>query len=100
MGRDLVSVQNKSPDDLLIAILDPNREALADLRQLHCVDRRWQGLHRAHRGRDGGQCHPAWCVEAKEDVVLRNQLDALVSNGVSLMPEGMEKISPRSKWRT
>ena len=30
-------------------------------------------------------------AEAKEDVVLRNQLEALVSNGVSLMPEGMEK---------
>ena len=30
-------------------------------------------------------------AEAKEDVVLRDTLDELVSTGQSLMPEGLEK---------
>ena len=30
-------------------------------------------------------------AEGKQDVVLRNNIDELLSNGVSLMPEGLEK---------
>ena len=30
-------------------------------------------------------------AEGKQDVVLRSNIDELISNGVSLMPEGLEK---------
>jgi len=30
-------------------------------------------------------------AEAKEDVILRSNIDELISNGISLMPEGFEK---------
>jgi hypothetical protein len=34
-------------------------------------------------------------AEGKQDVVPRNRIDVLVSNGKSLMPEGLEKeLSP------
>lgn len=94
VGPDLVSVQNKSPDDLLIAILDPNREAQSNFISYTAS---------THEGRVFSGIIAAETAanivlrraEAKEDTVLRDQIDEFVSNGVSLMPEGMEKdISP------
>ncbi len=90
VGPDLVSVQNKSPDDLLIAILDPNREAQPIFVSYTASTENgkvYTGLIAAETAASVTLRR----AEAKEDVVLRNQLEELVSNGVSLMPEGMEK---------
>ncbi|HET6422169.1 MAG TPA: c-type cytochrome, partial [Planctomycetaceae bacterium] len=90
VGPDLVSVQNKSPDDLLVAILDPNREAqpvFVSYTASTDDGKVYTGIIAAETAASVTLRR----AEAKEDVVLRNQLEELVSNGVSLMPEGMEK---------
>lgn len=90
VGPDLASVQNKSPDDLLIAILDPNRESLPiyiSYTALTLQGTVATGIIAA----ESGSSLTLRRAEAKEDVILRDQLDELLSNGVSLMPEGMEK---------
>lgn len=95
VGPDMVSFQNKSPDDLLVAILDPNREAQAVYTTYTAVTLNGQvasGIIAA----ESAASLTLRRAEAKEDVVLRDQLDELLSNGVSLMPEGLEKdLSPQ-----
>ncbi len=90
VGPDLVSVQNKSPDDLLIAILDPNREA-QPVFVSYTASTEDGKVSTGIIAAETAASVTLRRAEAKEDVVLRNQLEALVSNGVSLMPEGMEK---------
>ncbi len=90
VGPDLASVQNKSPSDLLVAIMDPNREAQPSFQTYTAVT--LQG--RIHTGIISAETAASLTLkraEAKEDVVLRETLDELISNGQSLMPEGLEK---------
>jgi putative membrane-bound dehydrogenase-like protein len=93
VGPDLVSVQNKSPADLLIAILDPSREAQPNFVAYTVVTRQgtvYNGIIAAESAA-GVTLRRA---EGKEDHILRSQIDELVSTGKSLMPEGLEKDIP------
>ncbi|WP_373650768.1 PVC-type heme-binding CxxCH protein [Schlesneria sp. DSM 10557] len=90
VGPDFASVKNKSPDDLLIAILDPNREAQPNFQTYTAITQ--QG--KIYTGIISAETEASITLkraEAKEDVVLRDTLDELVSSGLSLMPEGLEK---------
>ena len=90
VGPDLASVQNKSPSDLLVAIMDPNREAQPSFQTYTAVT--LQG--RIHTGLISAETAASLTLkraEAKEDVVLRETLDELISTGQSLMPEGLER---------
>jgi putative heme-binding domain-containing protein len=90
VGPDLVSVQNKAPADLLIAILDPSREAQPNFVAYTLVTRQgavYNGLIAAESA-SGVTLRRA---EAKEDHILRSQIEELISTGKSLMPEGLEK---------
>jgi putative membrane-bound dehydrogenase-like protein len=94
VGPDIVSVQNKSPADLLIAILDPSREAQPNFIAYNVVTAQgavYSGIIAAESAA-GVTLRRA---EGKEDKILRNQIEEIVSTGKSLMPEGLEKdISP------
>lgn len=46
VGPELASVANKSPADLLVAILDPQSGGPAQIRELHAGDHAGPGLHR------------------------------------------------------
>ncbi len=90
VGPDFVTVRNKSPEDLLVAILDPNREAQPNYQSYTAVTK--QG--KIYTGIVSAETAASVTLkrsEAKEDVVLRDTLDELVSTGQSLMPEGLEK---------
>jgi putative membrane-bound dehydrogenase-like protein len=90
VGPDLVSVQNKSLEDLLISILDPNREAQPNF--VGYTAQTVQG--QVSNGLIAAETATSITLrraESKEDVVQRDQIEELVSSGVSLMPEGMEK---------
>lgn len=90
VGPDLASVANKSPDDLLIALLDPGREAqpiYANYMALLTDGRIVTGLIAA----ETASTVTFRRAEGKEDVVLRDQIEELKSAGVSLMPVGLEK---------
>lgn len=90
VGPDLVSVQNKSPADLLVAILDPNREAQPNF-QTYTVVTKQGKIHTGMISAETAASLTLKRAEAKEDVILRDTIDELLSNGVSLMPEGLEK---------
>jgi putative membrane-bound dehydrogenase-like protein len=94
VGPDLASVQNKSPADLLVAILDPNREAQPNYISYTLVTH--QGI--VHTGIIVAESAAGVTLrraDAKEDRILRTEIDELASTGKSLMPEGLDKdISP------
>jgi putative membrane-bound dehydrogenase-like protein len=90
VGPDLVSVQNKSLEDLLIALMDPNREAQPAYINYtaQTVDGKvFTGIIAA----ENAASVTLKRAEAKQDVLQRENLETLVSSGQSLMPEGLEK---------
>ncbi|REJ97744.1 MAG: dehydrogenase [Planctomycetota bacterium] len=94
VGPDLASVVNKSPRDLLIAMLDPNREAQPNFTNYSVLleDGRIVTGIIVDETADTLTLRRA---EGKEDVILRNQIEELRSTGLSLMPVGLEKdITP------
>lgn len=88
-GADFASVKNKSPDDPLIAILTriARHSPLPDVHRDHQQGKIYTGIISA----ETEASITLKRAEAKEDVVLRDTLDNLVSSGLSLMPEGLEK---------
>ncbi len=90
VGPNLQSVVNKSPADLLIAILDPNREAQPNFATYVVETQDGKVLNGLLVG-DTATSVTLRRAEAKEDVVLRSNIETIVSNGKSLMPEGFEK---------
>jgi putative membrane-bound dehydrogenase-like protein len=93
VGPDLASVANKSPEDLLVALLDPNRERQPNFTSYTVVTRDgrvFSGLIAAETAttltlRGAG---------AKEDTLSRGEIELLTANGVSLMPQGLERDIP------
>jgi putative heme-binding domain-containing protein len=90
VGPDLAALSNRSPLTLIEAIFDPNR----------ALDERYQtytaftddGL--AHTGilvRETANSITLLGQQAKEETILRKQIEALRNSGVSLMPLGFEK---------
>jgi putative heme-binding domain-containing protein len=90
VGPNLATVTNRTAEDLLVHILDPNREvappyvnynvALVDGRVLSGViaDESANSLTLKR-------------AEGATDVIPRSQVEAISSTGQSLMPEGLEK---------
>ncbi|MCH7686002.1 MAG: c-type cytochrome [Planctomycetes bacterium] len=95
VGPDFASVLNKSDADLIISILDPNREAQPNFTSYTLITQ--QG--RIHTGIITAETATSITLrraEGKQDVILRSNIDMLVSSGKSIMPEGLEKdISPQ-----
>lgn len=90
VGAELDALANRSPDALLIAILDPNR-AVED-----------KFLAYAVRATDGRQLSGILASEtgnsltllgqdAKREELLRTEIDEVKAIGKSFMPEGLEK---------
>src|SRR5262249_41382125 len=90
VGSDLASVGDKSPEGLLIAILDPNRNVEA--RYVSYTAQTKNGL--TYTGVLASETATSITLisqEGKEQVILRTNLYELTSSGKSAMPEGLEK---------
>ncbi len=94
VGPNLASTQSKTPADLLINVLDPNREALPAFTTYTVVTD--QGLILSGIiGSESATSITLSRADGAQDIILRSNIEQLVSNGVSLMPEGLEKdITP------
>ena len=96
VGPELVSVANKSPADLLVAILDPNREAQP--KYVSYTIETTQG--QVFGGILASESTTAVTLrrsEAKEDTIARELIESMASTGVSLMPVGVEKdLTPQN----
>jgi putative membrane-bound dehydrogenase-like protein len=90
VAPNLASVQNKSLADLLIAILDPNREAQPNFNVYNVLTEDGK-VYTGMIAAESGNSITLRRAEAKEDVILRSNIEELVSTGASLMPEGLEK---------
>jgi putative membrane-bound dehydrogenase-like protein len=94
VGPAVATFRDKSPEELLVAILDPNREV--DPRYLNYTVNLTDG--RTTSGVIAGESPTAITLRRAEgaiESVLRSQIDELKSTGLSLMPEGFEgKVTP------
>ncbi|MEM7231057.1 MAG: PVC-type heme-binding CxxCH protein [Planctomycetota bacterium] len=89
VAPDLETTSNKSADDLLVAILDPNRELQSNFTGYTAVTKNGEvadGIIVA----ETATSLTLRRAEGRESTILRAQLRSLTSSGVSLMPEGLE----------
>jgi putative membrane-bound dehydrogenase-like protein len=90
VGPDLASLGDKSPAALLTAILDPNQAVEARYLNYTATTkdgRSFTGVLANETGSSVTLLEP----EGKKRVILRKDLDTLISSGKSVMPEGLEK---------
>jgi len=90
VGPDLASLKDKSPQSLLIAILDPNRALEVKYGSFNVATTDGRVLS----GLISTETSTAITLkrqEGKEDVLLRSEIEELSASGQSLMPEGLEK---------
>lgn len=90
VGPDLASVANKSEDDLLVTILDPNREAQASFTSYTAVTLAGQ-IVTGIIVSDVGSTLTLRQAEGKEVSLARSEIEEFQSNGISLMPVGLER---------
>lgn len=95
IGPDLATVVGRTPEDLLVHILDPNREVLSQYLDYSIATT--DG--RLFTGMISGETASSVTLKRAggvSDVIPRNRIEAISSSGVSLMPEGLEKgLSPQ-----
>jgi putative membrane-bound dehydrogenase-like protein len=94
VGPDLRTVQERTPDQLLEQVLDPNREinpAYINYTVALSDGRIFTGMIAS----ESATSVTLKRAEGATDVILRSQIDDMISTGISLMPEGLEKdITP------
>lgn len=90
VGPEIASVKNKSAEDLLIAIMDPSREAQSNFLSYTVVTDEGRVLTGLIAS-ESSEAITLRQAEGKETIVLRSQIEVLRSNGISLMPIGLEK---------
>jgi putative heme-binding domain-containing protein len=90
VGPSLETVQHRSPQEILIHVLDPNREVSPNFLDytVRLNDGRvLSGLIAAET--DSGLTLRR--AQNQEDAILRSEIDDITSSGKSLMPEGVEQ---------
>ena len=90
VGQNLAALTNRSPQALLIAILDPSRQV--DERFVAYVVTTTDG--RTFSGIMVNESSASITLrgqEGKELIILRDEIEELKSTGKSLMPEGLER---------
>jgi putative membrane-bound dehydrogenase-like protein len=91
LGLPLDTVKNKGPEAILQSVLDPNREVLPQY--LNYVVVTDEGL--SITGMIESETANSITLkraEGETDVVLRGNIEELVNTGLSIMPEGNEKL--------
>lgn len=94
VGPNLASIQQRTPDEILLHILDPNREVAPDFLEYvaEVADGRLLSGVLASESTTTIQLLRA---EGESDTILRSDLVAIRGTGKSLMPEGLEqRITP------
>lgn len=90
VGPDLATVAGRAPDDLLLHILDPNRELAANFVNYNVATtdgRTVSGIIAA----ESATALTLQRAQGVTDVIPRSEIEAVRSTGLSLMPEGLEK---------
>ncbi len=90
VGPNLATITGRTPEDLLIHILDPNREVPPQYVNYNVatLDGRVVTGMIAEEAANSVTLKRA---EGATDVIPRNRIEEIASTGLSLMPEGLEK---------
>lgn len=90
VGPSLVTIKHRRPDEILTAILDPNREIGPNYVQYAIL----LSDGRTVTGMIAEETATSVTLkqqENKQEVILRSNIEEISNAGVSLMPEGLEK---------
>jgi putative membrane-bound dehydrogenase-like protein len=90
LAPNLMTVQNRGPEAILLNVLDPNREVNPQFVNYLVVTK--DG--RTASGMIAGESATSITLkrgEGQSETILRSQIEELASTGMSLMPEGLEK---------
>jgi putative membrane-bound dehydrogenase-like protein len=90
VGPNLATVTGRTPEDLLVHVLDPNREVAPNYINYNVATtdgRVLTGLI----AEESANAVTLKRAEGASDVVPRGRIEAISSTGLSLMPEGLEK---------
>jgi len=90
VGPDLATVAQRSPADLLVHIIDPNREVAPNFMNYIVATSDGRSLSGIIVSESAGAI-TLKRAEGATDVVPRSQIEEIVSSSLSLMPEGLEK---------
>ncbi len=95
VGPNLATIQNRSPDQLLVNLLDPNREVSPIYLQYIVLTRDGRtatGIVASETASSITLRQP----EGKQQAILRDDIEEIRSSEMSMMPEGLEqKITPQ-----
>jgi putative heme-binding domain-containing protein len=95
LGPDLATLTDKSPESLLVAILDPNQSVETPFVNYTVTmrdGREFSGII----ANETGNSFTLRLAGGSEQVLLRNEIRDLTGSGLSLMPEGLEQaLDPR-----
>jgi putative membrane-bound dehydrogenase-like protein len=93
VGPDISDTRTKTPEQLLLDILDPN--AAIDHNYVnYMVTTRSGKIATGIIAAETASSVTLRRAEGQSDVILRQDIDEIASTGVSLMPEGLEKAVP------
>jgi putative heme-binding domain-containing protein len=90
IGADLTALKDRTGKALLTAILDPNRAVETKFLSYTAVTTAGKSVSGMLLSETGNSVTLV-SVDGKEHVLLRKELDQLISSQRSLMPEGLEK---------
>jgi putative heme-binding domain-containing protein len=90
VGPDLASLTDKSAEALLVAVLDPNR-AVETKFLTFVAETKSGSIYSGLLASETGNSITLVNTDRKEQIILRTDLEELVSTSKSLMPEGIEK---------
>ncbi len=91
VGPDLTGIAVRDRADILIDVLDPNRSVEGNYRQ-YTVETKSGTLLTGLLTAETKTAVELLDSEAKKHVVLRDDIERLISSKLSLMPEGFEKL--------
>ena len=91
LGLPLGTVQNKGPEAILLSVLDPNRDVLPQYLNYVVVTDEGLSITGMIQSESANSI-TLKRAEGETDVVLRGNIDELVNTGLSIMPEGNEKL--------
>jgi putative membrane-bound dehydrogenase-like protein len=89
VGPDLVALTDRSPEFLLLSIVDPNRAVEAKYTNYVLETKAGETLSGVLAAETGNSV-TLLGADGKSHVVLRTDLKSMRSSGLSLMPEGLE----------
>lgn len=96
VGPDLAALTDLSPDSMLVAILDPNRAVEDKFINYTLTTRGGETVFGLIAG-ESANTVTVRQADGSSRAVPRNEIAAMTSSGVSLMPEGFEKILTKAQ---